>query len=112
MPGWEQGKGWGWIWGAGDELGAMKAQTPQSIVAAMQLAKQGKYYDLGVPVDRRSFLSPVHPHTEVLSFRTPENAKRQYDIEMLNPQTNTAELSFMSDLVMISDHAGTQIDGL
>ena len=35
VPGWERGKGWGWIWGETDELGALNAMTPESIAESL-----------------------------------------------------------------------------
>lgn len=112
MTGWSKGSGWGWTWGPDDQVGALNAMTDESRRDALALARQGRVYDLGVTVDRDSYLSPVHPHTEVLSFRTPEGTRRQADIDMLDPATNHKHLAFMSSLVMVSDHAGSQIDAL
>lgn len=53
--GWVKGKGYGWIWGPNDEIGALNAITPQKVIAALQIPKQGKIYDLGVLYDRGSF---------------------------------------------------------
>lgn len=112
MTGWTPGVGWGWIWGEADEVGALNAMTDASRRDALALARTGAVYDLGVTVDRHSFLSPVHPHTEIVAFRTSEGTRRQHDIPMLDPATNHRNLAFMSSLVMVSDHAGSQIDGL
>src|SRR5688572_30147720 len=78
--GWISGKGYGWIWGPTDEIGALNALTPQKVIAALQLAKQGKVYDLGVAYDRASFQWPGHSPAEVISFRTPEGLKRPGDL--------------------------------
>ncbi len=112
VSGWKRGEGWGWRWGEHDEVGALNATGPRTVLDALGGIRRGIVYDLGVTVDRNSFVATVHPKTEMLSFRTPEGAKRQQDIPMLDPATNTSALSFMSGLVLISDHAGTQIDGL
>src|SRR5678815_875589 len=57
---WVQGKGWGWVWGKDDEVGALNEMTDASRAAALRLATQGKSYDLGVPYDRTSFKWPGH----------------------------------------------------
>ena len=111
-PGWKRGAGWGWIWGPDDEVGALNCMTPASILRAFSGIREGRVFDLGVLLDRGSFLSPVHPHTEVIAFRTLEGTKRQQDLPFMDPRTNTQALAFMSSLVMLSDHAGTQIDAL
>ena len=110
--GWRRGVGWGWSWGENDEVGALNGMSPSSVLAALALVTEGRTYDLGLPVDRTSFRSPVHPATEVVSFRTPGRAKQQQDIPMLDASTNTKGLAFISGLVTCSDHLGTHIDGL
>jgi hypothetical protein len=79
VKGWTKGKGWGWVWGKDDEVGALNAMTPESIAAALRVAKTGKVYDLGVPYDRNSFRWPGHNPGEVILFRGPEGVKRQGD---------------------------------
>ena len=110
--GWRKGVGWGWSWGDADEVGALNGISPSSVLGALALVSEGRIYDLGLAVDRSSFRSPVHPSTEIASFRTPALAKRQQDIPMLDPSTNTKEMAFISGLVICSDHIGTHIDGL
>ena len=36
---WQKGKGWGWVWGPQDEVGALNEMTDASRLAAMQLVK-------------------------------------------------------------------------
>lgn len=42
VKGWQKGKGWGWIWGAEDEVGSLNAMTPATVKSALQLAKEAK----------------------------------------------------------------------
>ena len=58
LKGWTQGKGWGWIWGKDDEVGALNAMTDASRAAALALAKKGEAFDLGMTYSRRSFKWP------------------------------------------------------
>src|SRR5262245_23921769 len=83
IKGWKKGKGWGWIWGKGDEVGALNAMTDASRLSALQSVKQGKVYDLGVLYDRTSFKWPGHSPAEIITFRTPEGVKRQMDLPNL-----------------------------
>lgn len=106
--GWVKGKGYGWIWGANDEIGALNAITGQKVMAALRIPKQGKVYDLGVLYDRSSFQWPGHSPAEVISFRTPEGLKRQKDLAFLEGK----EARWHSNAVFISDNVGTQIDSL
>ncbi len=113
IKGWKKGKGWGWIWGKDDEVGSLNAMTPQTIRAALGLAKEGKVYDLGVPYDRTSFKWPGHSPGEILTFRSPEGVRRQGDFapavdRKLNPQ----KLGWHSCALFINDNVATQIDGL
>ena len=41
---WQKGKGWGWVWGKEDEVGALNEMTDASRLAALRLAKTGKSY--------------------------------------------------------------------
>jgi kynurenine formamidase len=107
---WTPGLGWGWVWGPDDEVGALNAMTDATRLSALRSIVRGHVYDVGVTVDRHSFLWGGHPHTEVLTFRSPEGAKREGDLDAV--ANDAAGLAFFSGMVIISDHAGTQIDGL
>jgi len=106
--GWVKGKGYGWIWGPNDEIGALNALTEQKVMAALRIPKQGKVYDLGVLYDRGSFQWAGHSPAEVIAFRTPEGLKRQ-DIESITGQKKDA---WHSNAVFINDNVGTQVDSL
>ena len=80
MKKWQKGKGWGWVWGAKDEVGALNEMTDASRLGALRLADQGKVYDLGIVYDRTSYKWPGHSPAEVMMFRSPEGVKRQEDI--------------------------------
>lgn len=106
--GWVKGKGYGWIWGANDEIGALNAITPQKVMAALAIPKQGRVYDLGAAYDRASFQWPGHSPAEVISFRTPEGVKRQKDLGFMQGKKD----HWHSNAVFISDNVGTQVDSL
>ena len=110
---WTKGKGWGWVWGKDDEVGALNAMTDASRQAALQLVKQGKVYDLGVPYDRDSFKWPGHSPGEIMTFRTPEGVKRQGDFAVATAESgNTGHTRWHSCALFINDNVATQIDGL
>src|SRR5215475_752408 len=105
MKKWQKGKGWGWVWGKDDEVGALNAMTPDTMLAALKLAKQGKVYDLGVTYDRSSFKWPGHSPGEILSFRTPEGVKRQGDFKpVTDPKTNPEKMGWHSCALFINDN--------
>ena len=107
VRGWRQGQGWGWIWGEDDEIGALNAISEPSVLAAFRQVAQGRVFDLGVCVDRRSFRAAPHVATEVVAFRTPDGLTRDDGIGFGAPG-----VSLNTSMVVVSDHAGTQIDGL
>ncbi|MCI0747787.1 MAG: cyclase family protein [Verrucomicrobia subdivision 3 bacterium] len=108
---WEKGKGWGWVWGKVDEVGALNEMTDASRLAALRLVKQGKVYDLGVAYDRNSYKWPGHNPGEIISFRTPEGVKRQQDLPALINE-NPTRTAWHSCAVFMNDNVATQIDGL
>lgn len=110
--GWTPGKGYGWVWGKDDEVGALNTLTDADRLAALRLVKQGKVYDLGVPIDRTSYKWPGHSPTEIISFRTPEGVKRQKDSPFTLGPGNRSGTAWHSCALFISDNIGTQIDGL
>ncbi len=111
VKGWRSGKGWGWIWGEKDEVGALNAMTPQSVRQAMQLATQGKVYDLGVTYSRNSYKWPGHSSGEILTYRSPEGVARQ-DPAFAAGAGNRSRTLWHSCAMFISDNVATQIDGL
>jgi kynurenine formamidase len=113
VKGWTKGKGWGWVWGKDDEVGALNAQTPARVLAALGLAKEGKVYDLGIVYDRNSFKWPGHSPGEVMSFRTPEGVQRQGDFKAAaDPRLNPGKVGWHSCALFMSDNVATQLDTL
>jgi kynurenine formamidase len=113
IKGWVKGRGWGWIWGKEDEVGALNAMTTNSIQAALQLAKTGKVYDLGITYSRNSYKWPGHSPGEIMMFRTPEGVKRQRDFKpALDREANPHAMAWHSCALFINDNVATQIDGL
>lgn len=109
--GWQRGKGYGWVYGKDDQVGALNAVSdPASVLRALRDIKIGRVYDLGVPLDRRSYKWPGHSPTEIISFRSPEGLKRGKDLAAF--AANPKQLGFHSCALFINDNVGTQIDGL
>src|SRR5206468_1096671 len=80
--GWSKGKGYGWVYGKDDEVGALNAVTsPASVLRALREVKSGRVYDLGVRIDATSYKWPGHSPTVIMSYRSPEGVKRGKDIE-------------------------------
>ncbi|MCS7166260.1 MAG: cyclase family protein [Gemmatales bacterium] len=113
VRGWQRGRGWGWIWGKDDEIGALNAMTNASRLAALKLVQHGRVYDLGVTYSRRSYRWPGHNAGEIITFRSPEGLLRQRDFPAaVDAQANPRGLAWHSCALFLSDNVGTQIDGL
>jgi kynurenine formamidase len=113
MQKWQQGEGWGWVWGADDEVGSLNEMTDASRLAALKLVTQGKVYDLGLPYDRYSYKWPGHSPGEIISFRTPEGVARQQDLPFTTEEGgNTGHTRWHSNALFMNDNVATQIDGL
>lgn len=111
QQGWVKGKGYGWVYGKQDEVGALNAiNSPAQTAASLAAVKKGRVYDLGVRVDRSSYKWPGHSPTEVMSFRSPEGVKTGKDIAGF--VNHPKQMAFHSAALFISDNVGTQIDGL
>ena len=111
-PGWVKGKGWGWIWGKDDEIGAFNAITDKSVLAAFQSVKQGKIYDMGISYSRNSYKWPGHSPGEIMTFRSPEGVRRQKDLEFTSPENNPDGQAWHSCALFMNDNVATQIDSL
>jgi len=112
IRGWEKGKGWGWIWGKEDEVGALNALSNQSRAAALALATRGEVFDLGMTYSRRSYKWPGHSPGEIITFRSPDGVHRMRDPDAPPPASNTDHVYWHSAALFISDNVATQIDGL
>ncbi|MBI2502512.1 MAG: cyclase family protein [Candidatus Latescibacteria bacterium] len=110
---WQQGKGWGWVWGEGDQVGALNEMSPESRLKAIQQVKEGRVFDLGITYDRTSFKWPGHSPGEIITFRSPEGVRRQQDLPFTLPENGNPSLTtWHSSALFINDNVATQIDGL
>ncbi len=112
IRGWQKGKGWGWIWGKNDEVGALNALSNSSRAAALALATRGEVFDLGMTYSRRSFKWPGHSPGEIITFRSPDGVHRMQDPDAPPPAQNRDHVYWHSAALFISDNVATQIDGL
>jgi kynurenine formamidase len=111
--GWQQGRGWGWVWGPNDELGNLNELGPELTMKALRMVRRGKVYDLGLTYDRRSYKWPGHSPGEIITFRSQQGEILQKDLAFLADWQggNTSHSSFASSALFISDNVSTQIDG-
>ena len=112
IRGWQKGKGWGWIWGKDDEVGALNALSNQSRAAALALATRGEVFDLGMTYSRRSYKWPAIARARSSRFAAP-TASTGCRTPMRRPPTqNPDHVYWHSAALFISDNVATQIDGL
>ncbi len=112
IKGWQKGKGWGWIWGKDDEVGALNAMTDASRAAALATAKRGETFDLGMSYSRRSFKWPGHSPGEIITFRSPDGIDRMNDPDKPPASKNPDKVFWHSAALFVNDNVATQIDGL
>jgi kynurenine formamidase len=85
---------------------------PASIVDAAKLVRTGRIFDLDTGRFPGMPESAVHVPFTVTPYRTPRGLANQGDQHWLDADANTAEWSFISELVITSMHTGTHIDAL
>ena len=88
---------WG-RWGTDDQLGTLNLQTPESILQAMQLVKQGKVYNLSVPLEADGPQHPMFHKTWQTTFMTTND--------------NPCAFQVADDVVTMVTHSGTHMDAL
>ena len=110
---WQRGRGWGWVWGRDDELGALNELSPELARKALARARRGRVYDLGLEYDRRSYKFAGHASGEITTYRSPQGLLLQRDQpDVIDPVSNSLRTTYASCLNTISDNVATQIDGL
>ena len=82
--------------------------SPQEVLAANGLIRQGRILRLARDRFPRMPVFPGHPSFEVLSYRTPQGLRAAGD-RPWGP-LNDAGLGYMSELVMGTTHSGAHID--
>jgi kynurenine formamidase len=94
------------------DLGSASRITPDSVLGALRIPSGGKVYDLGSGWWPGMPVHPIHPHFNVMTYRTPRGFNVQKDMPSLLGENNTVGYSFISELVLGTTHTGTHIDAL
>jgi kynurenine formamidase len=84
------------------------APTPERVLAATELVRDGRMFRLARERFSKMPLFPGHPSFQVLSYRTPQGLRAAGEQPWGPP--NDACLGFMSELVMGSVHTGAHVD--
>jgi kynurenine formamidase len=100
-------------YGLDDEIGALNLLTPDRILAASRLVRQGRVYDLDAGRFMGMPLWPGHPPLTVLGYRSPFGVAVSGDMQTYFPEsTNAVHQGFNSDLIIATAHTGCHIDAL
>jgi kynurenine formamidase len=92
------------------DIGPIGRQTPEQVVHAAGLVRQGRMISLGAVRYPGMPLFPGHPPFQVLNFRTPRGI-RVAGAQPWGP-INDAGLGYMAEYVMATSHSGAHIDAL
>jgi kynurenine formamidase len=92
----------------GEPAADAAAPTPERVLAATALVREGRVFRLARERFPKMPLFPGHPTFEVLSYRTPQGIRAAGDQPWGPP--NDACLGYMSELVMGTTHSGAHID--
>lgn len=91
---------------------ALDGITPASILSALSIPSRGRVFSLESRWWRGMPVHPVHPSFEVLTYRSPRGLANQKDQQYLQPPSNAAGYSFVSELMIGTSHTGTHVDAL
>jgi kynurenine formamidase len=95
-----------------DELGSGRHVTPEAILRALALVRQGRVFDLdpgrfpGMP------RNPAQPPFDLVTYRSPRGERKAAELSFLQPETNQDNFGFVLEQVTTSMHMGAHIDAL
>lgn len=93
----EEINNWG-KWGDNDQIGQLNLMTPKSILSTLSLIKEGKLYNLAVPLEKDGPQAPTFHKTWQVTY---------YTNDMRKGASNMAD-----DIVAMESHSGTHMDSL
>lgn len=94
------------------ELGAVAWQTPEGVLAVLQLASEGRIFDLdpgrfpGMPQ------WSGHPPFTLTTYRSPRGTRVQDDLDLFADSDNRDGFRFASELLVSGMHQGAHLDAL
>jgi kynurenine formamidase len=92
------------------DIGPIAGQTPEQIVRAAGLVREGRLISLAAARFPGMPLFPGHPPFQVLNYRTPRGI-RVTGAKPWGP-VNDAGLGYMAEYVMATSHSGAHVDAL
>lgn len=93
---------------AGQPAASAAAPTPERVLAATRLVREGRVFRLARERFPRMPLFSGHPTFEVLTYRTPHGSRVAGEHPWGEP--NAACLGYMSEMVIGTTHTGAHID--
>ena len=88
---------WG-RWGDQDQMGQLNLMTPERILAAFQLVKKGKIYNLAVPLEKDGPQFPTFHKTRMVTYFTTDQS--------------SSAANYVDDFLAMEAHSGTHINSL
>ena len=123
-PRWMKENRWG-KWGRGDQVGALNELTPQMILSAISLIREGKVYDLETTRFKGMPVWPGHSGWELLPYASPKGRQSMeregfysskysfYDKGgWLDKSINKYNVGLNSEVLIGPLHVGTHLDSL
>ncbi|MFT4107846.1 MAG: cyclase family protein [Lacrimispora sp.] len=118
---WQEVKNWG-RWGKDDERGILNETTPQHVLNAISLIKQGKVFDLETPRFKGIPAHPAHASFDLLSYASPTGRRNMARTD-LSPvsnwngkggwlEHNEYGVAANTEILIGPLHLGTHIDAL
>lgn len=92
------------------QVGPAGEQSPDEVLAALQLPRQGKVFSLALPRYTGMPLFGAHPPFQVSMYRTPSGLRGD-GIEPWGPH-NEVNLQYMAETVSGTAHSGAHVDAL
>lgn len=92
------------------ERGPAAYQTPEAVLAALRLPREGKVYTLAVPRFTGMPLFGSHPPFQVSMYRTPAGLRGDGE-EPWGPR-NEVNLGYMAEVMSCTAHSGAHVDSL
>lgn len=94
------------------EAAAPERLTTGDVLRAVGMVGEGRVYDLARVRYKGMPLPPMHPPFEIMTYRTPAGLRAEPDTVWPSGADNSAEVGFITEMVMTCTHVGTHIDAL
>jgi kynurenine formamidase len=97
-------------WEIDPERGPAARQTPEALLAALRIPREGRRYSLSVPRFTGMPIFGAHPPFTVSTYRTPSGLRGD-GMQPWGP-VNEVGLGYMAEVVSGTSHSGAHVDAL